>query len=195
MRWHWLSFLINGLPPRRHYSLLPVNSCQAVSEQSSLWGEVTADKGVPHQLSTWAKRLIPLKARRTWQLSEMCLAASVNGKLFPLWIKVVGLHMCFSQLQRVPAQHSDWGSHANTFNVQKGCATWKLRPQTPEDTLAGCYQSQWVWKEQTSWLEEGLADSLSLWKSHTLSPPQRQLRTDVTLLSLYMCCPKASNLL
>lgn len=44
--------------------------------------------------------------------------------------------MCFSQLQRVPAQHSDRGSHSNTFNAQKGCATGELRPQTPEDTFA-----------------------------------------------------------
>lgn len=142
-----------------------------------------------------AKRLIPLKPRRTCQLSEMCLAASVNSKLFPLWIKVMGMHMCFSQLQRVPAQHSDRGSHSNTFNAQKGCATGKLRPQTPEDTFVWCYQSQWVLKKQASWLEKGLADSLSLWKSHTLSPPQRQVGADVTLLSLDLCCPTASNLL
>lgn len=46
---------------------------------------------------------------------------------------------------------------------------------------------------QAAWLEEGLETSLSLWKSHSLSPPQRQLGADVTVLMLYPVLSKVKQ--
>lgn len=90
---HSLSSLINGLP-------WGDSQQSAASEQppGCQWAALSLSRGDSWQgcalsaLHMREKALSP-KSSKTMALSEMCLAASVNGKLFPLWIKVVVMHV------------------------------------------------------------------------------------------------------
>lgn len=66
----------------------------------------------------------------------------------------------------------------------------QLRPQTPENTFAWCYQVNGVGKSKLPGWRKVWQTCLSLWESHTLSPPQRQLGADITLLILYLVLSK-----